>query len=400
MTRYRYIALDSAGRRQHGVMEAAALPDVDLQLKQRGLDLVDARASATPFWKRRHPARTDLMMLFMNLSQLCRAGVPLVDALADLRDTAEQPALQNSLAKLVDAIKTGSPLSNAMAQQAGTFEPLLISMVHTGEESGQLAEVLAHISALLNWRETLAQQLKTAMLYPAMLALTIAAVVVFMMTYLVPQLSSFLLASGQTLPLQTLLLIGFSDICTRYWLHALLFTGLIFLSFHIALARLPGFRDRLDRFKLECWIFGPLLQKIILARFASTFAMMYRAGLSVLDCLNHLQPLLGNRVLSNALAQIRRDTEGGRSLTGSFRDSGLFPALVTRMLHVGETTGGLDEALLNVSELYNRDIQAAIRRMQLMIEPAMTLLLGILLGWIMLAVLAPIYDLVSGGLLR
>lgn len=400
MPRYRYLALDGAGRRQRGLMDAAALPELDRQLKQRGLDLMDARTSAPPFWQQRHVTRAELMLFFMNVSQLCRAGVPLVEALSDLRDTAEPPALRDSLGKLVSAIQTGSSLSNAMAQQPKTFDPLLVSMVHTGEESGQLAEVLGHIGALLSWRETLAQQLKTALLYPAILALTIAAVVMFLMIYLVPQLASFLIASGQELPWQTRLLIGLSDMFTRFWPHVLLLTGLLSLSLYMALARLPGFRVRLDRFKLQCWLFGPLLQKIILARFTSAFAMMYRAGLSVFDCLSHLQPLLGNRVLSAALAQIRQDIEGGRSLTGSFRDSGLFPALVTRMLHIGETTGGLDEALLNVSELYNRDIQASIRRMQLMIEPVMTLLLGILLGWIMLAVLGPIYDLISGSSLR
>lgn len=399
MPRYRYLALDTGGHKQRGQMDAGTLPELDLQLQALGLDLIDARTGATSRWQRKQPSRAELMMFFMNLGQLSRAGVPLIDALSDLRDTAEHPALRNSLDDLISAIKTGSALSNAMAQQPKIFEPLLVSMAHTGEESGQLTEVLAQIGTLLSWRETLGQQFRTALLYPAILALTIGAVVLFLMVYLVPQLADFLLASGQTLPWQTRLLIGLSDLCIRYWPHALLLIALLWLTFYIALHRLHGLRLRIDRYKLKLWLLGPLLQKIILARFASAFAMMYRSGLSVFDCLTHLQPLLGNRVLSAALMQIRQDIEGGRSLTESFRDSGLFPALITRMLHIGETTGGLDEALLNVSELYNRDIQATLRRMQLMIEPAMTLLLGILLGWIMLAVLGPVYDLVAGSAL-
>ncbi len=400
MSHYRYLALDAAGRKQRGQMDAGTLPELDLQLQRLGLDLIDARASVTLFWQGKQPARAEIMMFFLNLSQLCRAGVPLVDSLVDLHATTEHAALRNSLGDLISAIKTGSALSNAMAQQPKIFEPLLVSMVKTGEESGQLTEVLAHIGALLTWRETLAEQLKTALLYPAILAITIAAVSLFLMTYLVPQLTAFLLASGQALPWQTRMLIGLSEICRSYWIHTLILIAVLWLAFYTAMDRIPGFRVRLDRYKLRCWLLGPLLQKIILARFASAFAMMYRAGLSVFDCLTHLQPLLGNRVLSGALAQIRQDIEGGRSLTDSFRDSGLFPALVTRMVHIGETTGGLDEALLNITELYNRDIQAGLRRMQLMIEPAMTLVLGIFLGWIMLAVLGPIYDLIAASALR
>ncbi len=400
MSHYRYLALDAAGRKQRGQMDAGTLPELDLQLQRLGLDMIDARASVTLFWQGKQPARAEIMMFFLNLSQLCRAGVPLVDSLVDLHATTEHAALRNSLGDLISAIKTGSALSNAMAQQPKIFEPLLVSMVKTGEESGQLTEVLAHIGALLTWRETLAEQLKTALLYPAILAITIAAVSLFLMTYLVPQLTAFLLASGQALPWQTRMLIGLSEICRSYWIHTLILIAVLWLAFYTAMDRIPGFRVRLDRYKLRCWLLGPLLQKIILARFASAFAMMYRAGLSVFDCLTHLQPLLGNRVLSGALAQIRQDIEGGRSLTDSFRDSGLFPALVTRMVHIGETTGGLDEALLNITELYNRDIQAGLRRMQLMIEPAMTLVLGIFLGWIMLAVLGPIYDLIAASALR
>ncbi len=400
MSHYRYLALDAAGRKQRGQMDAGTLPELDLQLQRLGLDMIDARASVTLFWQGKQPARAEIMMFFLNLSQLCRAGVPLVDSLVDLHATTEHAALRNPLGDLISAIKTGSALSNAMAQQPKIFEPLLVSMVKTGEESGQLTEVLAHIGALLTWRETLAEQLKTALLYPAILAITIAAVSLFLMTYLVPQLTAFLLASGQALPWQTRMLIGLSEICRSYWIHTLILIAVLWLAFYTAMDRIPGFRVRLDRYKLRCWLLGPLLQKIILARFASAFAMMYRAGLSVFDCLTHLQPLLGNRVLSGALAQIRQDIEGGRSLTDSFRDSGLFPALVTRMVHIGETTGGLDEALLNITELYNRDIQAGLGRMQLMIEPAMTLVLGIFLGWIMLAVLGPIYDLIAASALR
>jgi len=230
MSNYRYLALDAAGRKQRGEMKAGTLPELDLQLKHLGLDLIDARASTRPFWQHRLPPRTGIMLFFLNLGQLCRAGVPLVDSLVDLHATTEHASLRNSLGDLLKAIKNGNSLSNAMAQQPKIFEPLLVSMVKTGEESGRLPEVLAHIGELLTWRETLTQQLKTALLYPTILAITIAAVTLFLMTYLVPQLTAFLLASGQALPWQTRMLISLSEICRNYWIHTLILIAVLWLA--------------------------------------------------------------------------------------------------------------------------------------------------------------------------
>ena len=143
------------------------------------------------------------------------------------------------------------------------------------------------------------------------------------------------------------------------------------------------------------WPTGPILRKIILARFANTFAMMYGSGITILDCIANSRDLVNNQVIAKSLEDVMQEIEAGKNLTQSFQHTGIFPPLVVRMLKVGEATGPLDQALLNVSYFYDRDVKDSIKKVQVLIEPTMTIVLGALLGWVMLSVLSPIYDIIS-----
>ncbi|MDO8412710.1 MAG: type II secretion system F family protein, partial [Gallionellaceae bacterium] len=166
-------------------------------------------------------------------------------------------------------------------------------------------------------------------------------------------------------------------------------------TFKLALVYRPSLQYHLDNLKLHIWPTGPILRKIILARFANTFAMMYSSGISVLNCIANSRDLAQNQVIARSLEKIMLEIESGHNLTQSFQHTGIFPPLVIRMLRVGEATGQLDEALRNVSYFYDRNVQDSIKKIQVLIEPAMTLILGLLLGWVMLSVLSPIYDIIS-----
>jgi type IV pilus assembly protein PilC len=157
----------------------------------------------------------------------------------------------------------------------------------------------------------------------------------------------------------------------------------------------PRARYLLDGWKLKFWLIGPVLKKIMLSRFANFFAMMYGAGIPIIQCLEISEGIVGNVVIQEALQEVEANIQEGMGIAAGFENSGLFPPLVVRMLKVGESTGALDDALLNVSYFYNRDIQDAIEKVQAMIEPAMTVVLGAILGWVMLSVLGPIYDTIS-----
>jgi type IV pilus assembly protein PilC len=211
----------------------------------------------------------------------------------------------------------------------------------------------------------------------------------------VPQMMGFIKSTGQAIPLNTRLLIATSNFFIGYWWAVMLVPVAAFFAIKTALTRSPPFRYKFDAFKLRVPLLGPIQHKIILSRFASIFAMMYSAGITILDCIKTCEEVAGNLVVVEALQRAGQQIAEGKNVSTSFQDVGLFPPLVIRMLRVGESSGRLDNALLNVSYFYNRDVKEAIGKVEVMIEPAMTVVLGVLLGWVMLSVLGPIYDTIS-----
>jgi type IV pilus assembly protein PilC len=215
------------------------------------------------------------------------------------------------------------------------------------------------------------------------------------MIYLVPQMLGFIKSTGQAIPLQTRILIHVSDFFIGYWWAVLAAPVIAVIGINLGIKRSPNFRYRFDDYKLRLPLLGPIQRKIILSRFASIFAMMYSAGITILDCIKTSEEIAGNLVIKEGLERAGQQIAEGKNVSTAFQDVGLFPPLVIRMLRVGESSGKLDTALLNVSYFYNRDVKEAIGKVEVMIEPAMTVILGALLGWVMLSVLGPIYDSIS-----
>jgi type IV pilus assembly protein PilC len=200
---------------------------------------------------------------------------------------------------------------------------------------------------------------------------------------------------GQDIPWQTRVLIAVSDFFVSYWWAVLIAPFAAWGGLKFAAGRNPAVRYALDSYKISMPLIGPILRKIILSRFASSFAMMYGSGITVLDAIRSCEEIVGNRPLENALRTAGQQIAEGKNMTAAFADLGLFPPLIIRMLRIGETTGALDTALLNVSYFYNREVKESIAKVQAMIEPALTLVLGAILGWVMLSVLGPVYDAIS-----
>ena len=186
-----------------------------------------------------------------------------------------------------------------------------------------------------------------------------------------------------------------SDLLVNYWFLFLLAPLLIFGGVYLFVHSNPIARLQMDDMKLRLPVIGPILKKIILSRFANTFAMLYASGIPILESIKTTQHIVGNLAVRKALERVEQSIREGRNVAGAFHDVGMFPPLVVRMLRVGENTGGLDKALLNVSYFYTRDVKESVGRAQAMIEPALTLFMGALLGWIMLSVIGPIYDVIS-----
>jgi type IV pilus assembly protein PilC len=200
---------------------------------------------------------------------------------------------------------------------------------------------------------------------------------------------------GQQLPLQTELLIAASGFFVNYWYAVLIVPALAVAALNIAIRTNPRARYAFDGLKLRIPLLGDILRKIILSRFAGTFAMMYASGISILDSIRATEGVVGNVVIREGLQKVGQMISDGENVTVAFQNVGLFPPLVIRMLRVGENTGGLDVALRNVAYFFSRDVRESVERVQTMIEPAMTVMIGAIMGWIMLSVLGPIYDVIT-----
>lgn len=395
MALFQYRATNAEGQINKGQVEALHEMDLEAQLKRVGLFLISAKALASRRRIVKRMPRREVIDFFFQLEMLVRAGVPILTALGDLRDESESPNGRDLASGLFEKIEAGSTFGEAVAVYPGVFSATIISLIRSGEVTGQLPDVLKEIVRSLKWQDEMAAQTKKLMMYPSFVMVVIGGVVFFLMIYLVPQLVGFLKNMGQGIPLQTRLLIGLSQVFVDFWWLILLTPPVLVAAMLALSAAFPTVRFRLHQMQLAIPYVGPILKKMILARFADTFALMYRTGIPLIEGLVYCQEITSNVVIQQAIRRSRERVINGAALSESFAAEMLFPSLVIRMLKVGESTGALDSALNNISYFYTRDIDESVGKVQAMIEPALTVLMGLILGWIMLAVLGPIYDTIS-----
>ena len=396
MTLYAYKAMGADGRIVLGRMDATNAIDLELRLKRMDLDYIRGNpVRQIGMFGGRAASRRELINFCFHLEQLSRAGVPILEGLTDLRDSLENPRFREVIAGMIESIDGGKTLSQAMAEHPSVFDDVFVSLIAAGEHTGKLQEVLGNLVESLKWQDELAAQTKKLIMYPAFMGTVVIGVILFMMIYLVPKMVGFITNMGHELPLHTKLLIGTSNVFVNHW-YLVIGLPLALVAIAVAMVRThPAARLRFDSTKLRLPLVGVLLRKVILSRFASVFAMMYGSGISILDSLRASEGVVGNQAIRNGLRQVGEMIAEGQSITTAFQNVGLFPPLVIRMLKVGENTGALDTALVNVGYFYGRDVRESLGRIQALIEPVMTIVLGLMLGWVMLSVLGPVYDTIT-----
>jgi len=394
MPSFNYNDIDKIGRSARGQIDALNEVDLEIRLARMGLDLITFRAAkkSTSLFNRNKVSNQDLVMFCFQLEQLTSAGVPLLECLNDLRESNTNHYFQKVLGAVSAEVEGGKMLSQALAEHPGVFSDVFVSLIDAGEQTGQLPVVFNNLFNTIRWQDELMSQTKKLLAYPAFVAVMVLGAVVFLMTYLVPQMVSFLRNMGQELPLNTKILIAISNVFVNYWWLVLGVPILIVAGFATMIQANPMARYRFDMIKLNLPITGPILHKIIMARFARYFALMYQTGIPILDAIKICENIVGNRVVADALSRVHTQINAGDSMSESFQNAGLFPPLVVRMIKVGENTGALDKSLLNISYFYDRDVNDSMQKMLKMIEPALTVILGGILAFIMFSVLGPVYD--------
>jgi type IV pilus assembly protein PilC len=282
-----------------------------------------------------------------------------------------------------------------MGNQSSVFDNVFVSLVRAGEQSGQLPEVFKNLADNLRWLDELISQTRQLLILPLITLVVVLGVLTALLIFLVPQIAQLFKTMGLALPAQTRMLIAVSEFMTQYWYAVFGLPVVVFMVVATAVQRSPRAAYMWDYAKLRLPLIGPTFLKIILSRFANVFALMYRSGITVLDAIKTSEDVVNNKVISDSLVRAGQQITAGESLSETFQNLGVFPPLVIRMLRVGESTGALDTALMNITYFYNRDVKESVDKAQKMLGPAMTIVLGGLLAFVVWAVLGPVYDILG-----
>ena len=399
MPDYRFRTIDSSGKIRSDTMVASNPMELEKRLGTMGFDLLSYKEQskiARKAFRSKSISRRELINFTFHVEQLIKSGVPLIDSLKDIRDSIDYSHFTDVLQTVIDDIEGGKTLSLALAEHPVIFDKVYVTLVRVGEETGQLAEVLKDLAETIRWQDELVSQTKKIMIYPAIVSVIVLLVVSFLMMYLMPQLLPFIKNLGTEIPMHTKILIVISDIFVDYWYLIFSLPFVFAFGLKILVRNNSKVKYYFDGLKLNIWLFGPLMTKIKLARFANYFAMMYSSGITVLDALKISEDMVDNLVLEASIKEARASISEGVIISKSFEMVGVFPSMIVRMLKVGEDTGAMDDALLNVSYFYNREVKESIEKIEPAILPILTVILGGIMMWIMMAVLGPVYDAVGG----
>ena len=398
MASYQYKAIDKTGRPARGGLDAVNEVDLELRLRRMGLDLITYKEmdrQAPSFGARGKITRQDLVNFCFDMEQMVRSGIPLLDGLRDMRDTLDNPRFREVLTIMAEDMEGGRVLSQCMATHAEVFDNVFVNLIRAGEQSGQLPQIFQNLAEQLKWEDELISQTRRLLMYPALTLVVVLGVLFALLVFLVPQIAQLFKTMGMALPFQTRALLGVSAFMASYWPVVLAIPIVAAVGLIAAVRSNSKIAYMWDYAKLRIPLIGPILQKIIMSRFANVFSLMYRSGITVLDGIKISEEVVGNRVISDGLNRAGQQVSAGEGLTETFQNLGMFPPLVIRMLRVGETTGALDAALTNVTYFYNRDVKEAVDKGLKMLGPVLTLVLGGMIAFVIWAVLGPVYDILG-----
>jgi type IV pilus assembly protein PilC len=275
------------------------------------------------------------------------------------------------------------------------FDDVFVSLIRVGERSGKMSEVLVDITETLKWQDELLSKAKKIMTYPAVIGSLVFSVIIFMMIFIVPDIMDAIVSLGGKIPLETRLLIAVSNFLIDFWYLVVAAPFAIFFTLKYLYNTNSKARFRLDGLMLKLWIFGPVNEKIKISRFTRYFSLMFASGITVLDAINLSKSVVSNVVLEDGIDRAWQQISEGSSISEAFKNIGIFPPLVVRMLRVGESSGQMDKSLNNVSYFFDRDINDSIEKMEPVLQTSLMATIGLIVMWLALSVLGPIYDTIS-----
>ncbi|HEX3082285.1 MAG TPA: type II secretion system F family protein [Candidatus Saccharimonadia bacterium] len=331
----------------------------------------------------------DKVIFSRQFATMINAGVPIVQSLNILREQSESKKLKNAVSDVAKQVEGGATLATALATHPDVFNPIYINMVKAGEAGGILDQVLDRLATQQEKDAAVVSKVKSAMIYPAVITTATVSAFFFLMTVIVPKLSSIFEDAGASLPIYTKIMLGISGFLVKDWyivIGGFVAAVIIFIRWR----KTPSGRRTVDKYMLKAPIFGPILMKVNIARFARTFGSLMASGISVLDAINATKTALGSTVYQDELAEVAQRVKNGRPMSERIRDSKHFPAIVGQMLAVGEETGQMDSILLKLADFYENEVDTVVSGITSVIEPILIIVLGGMVGFIVISVFGPI----------
>lgn len=395
---YKYKAIDETGRNIQGIVDAESPRGATEKLKRQGVflsALSEVRQGKTrSFIPFRGVNISELAITTRQFSTLISAGLPLEASLVALSEQTEDAKLGQILTQVKDRVSEGSSLANALGEHQNVFSDLYINIVRAGEASGTLDIVLLRLADFLEKQAALTSKVKSALIYPIFMFFIGGGVLFFTMTYVIPRIAKIFEDSQKALPLMTVILINVSGFFSNNILLLLiLLPVLLFAAYRFN--KTERGRMLFDRLSLKLPVFGKINSMVVISRFTRTLGTLLASGIPLLDALKIGEAVLGNQVYGKTLEEVRSNVREGTSLAKPLRDSGVFPPLVTRMIAVGEQTGEMEQMLTKVADIYDQQVETMVSTLTSLLEPVMILIIGAVMGFIVFAVLLPIFNLTS-----
>ncbi|MBN1613889.1 MAG: type II secretion system inner membrane protein GspF [Deltaproteobacteria bacterium] len=401
---YEYTALDEKGRRQKGIVDAAGMAAARQKLREMSVFPTDMKetfsegkaqtgAEATGGSLFKKAGLAEIAVMTRQLATLLKAGLPLVPSLTVLVAQTRHPQLKKTLVQIREEVNEGNSLTGSLSHFPGIFSPFYINMVRAGEASGTLDLILERLADFFENQQALRMKIRAALAYPLLMFLVGSVVLFFLVAFVVPNITRIFGEMHQNLPGITIFLIAVSGFLkTFWWVCLLLLFGLIF-GLRYAVTKTDRGRYIFDGMKLKAPLFGPVSQKVAVARFSRTLGTLLQSGVPLLGALEIVRNIMNNRLIADELQSAGKAVEEGQGLAATLAENGLFPPMAIELISVGEQSGTIETMLFRIADAFEKEVEASILIMMSLLEPVMVLTMGLVVGFIVVSILLPIFEM-------
>jgi type IV pilus assembly protein PilC len=397
MPMFEYTARSQTGQIQKGQMDVASKDDVSSYLRKNRLILVSVREAPKQIKLSMGGSRVktrDIVIFTRQFATMINAGLPLVQSLNILAAQTENKTLAEVTRAVVYDVESGNTLADAFSKHPKAFAPLYVNMVAAGEAGGILDTILLRLATFLEKNDALMRKVKGAMVYPAVIITVAMVAIAVLLIFVIPTFQTMFASANMELPLPTRIVIGMSNFLIHYWWAILLAAGGAAFGFR-SYYTTPAGRLQIDTAMLKAPVLGDVIRKSAVSRFTRTLGTLVSSGVSILEGLEITAKTAGNMVVHNAVMESRQSIAGGETIAAPLEKSKVFPPMVISMIAVGEQTGGLDEMLSKIADFYDDEVDVAVSALLSLMEPAMIVILGVIVGGMVIAMYLPIFDMMN-----